>query len=153
MIEPGGAVLDSTESAVRRAVARKKRQVRAVPHPVILAVQARGLCSDFDDFRLALYGRSVAHCDETGQVVRESFDPDGAFATRRREAPTYAAVLAFLGIGVRTITPPMFFLHPRYTGPLPVALNRLARCSFDPRSMLVSVQPAPDIDYVDALWR
>ncbi len=130
-IEPVIAVFDNSEDRIRNAVLRKKSQVRDSKEPVLLAIDASGISSEFEDFDMALFGRTSERVDMNGKTVETGFDADGLFATRRENDPTYAGVIAFLEVGFQKCPNPVLYLHPRFSGSLPSAFQVLERRSLN----------------------
>lgn len=132
-MEPAVAIYDNTEQRIRHAYSKKRDQVRRAGVPVLLAINAAGISSSIEDFDKALIGHSVAvyGLDLTLQQTR--YDADGVLMknTNRQSAPTFAGVLAFLGVGFRPCADPVLYLNPRFKGNLPAALAALERRALD----------------------
>lgn len=129
-IEPALTAWDDSESRIRRAVARKRRQGRAASGPTLLAVHATGLSSSYEEFDLALFGREVTTVGPNERLLGTRFEADGAFGRGSGE-PTWAAALAFLNVGFLGGPAPILYLHPRFEGRLPSALLALKRRRYD----------------------
>jgi len=112
---------DDTEQRIRAAIKRKKRQVKKSNIPVLLAVRADAF-GDLEDYDQALFGSTFEHVDQNGRTIRMGFDPVGAFGKRRRQAPTYAGVLAYTAAGFPRVNDPVLYLHPGFAGVLPESL-------------------------------
>jgi hypothetical protein len=114
---------DDTEERIRHAVCKKRQQVRGETAPVVLAVCAAGLSSQFESFDHALFGRT---CSIIGlpsrREIRVEFRPDGLFMARRDGPPTYAGVLAFREVSLFCPADPVLYMHPRFAGTLPRGL-------------------------------
>jgi hypothetical protein len=86
------------------------------------------MSSDFEAFDHALFGRS---CSIIGwpsrREIRVEFRTDGLFMAKRDGQPTYAGVLAFLGVTPWCPADPVLYLHPRFAGALPQRLLQLER--------------------------
>lgn len=122
--------MDTTHLRISAALTRKRRQVRNSAAPVLLALEASGISSDFDTFDRVLFGAGVAQVDVTRQLINTSFRFDGAFSRNWNSdtAPTYAGVIGFLGTGFHGFgfkgnAAPVLFRHPRFAGLLPTALD------------------------------
>lgn len=150
-VEPAFTVWDNTEARIRRAVSVKKRQVRNSEMPVLLAIQAAGIASNFDGFDCALFGRSYEAYDVHRRFAGVGFTPDGAFNNNRSEAPTYAGVLAFTEVGFRAFPPPRLYRHPRFQGTLPKSLSALEQCWFDIAAGEIRRRPALETEYLERL--
>ena len=129
--EPALTAWDDSESRIRRAVARKRRQGReASGPPALVAVHATGISSSYEEFDLALFGREVTTIGPAGRVLGTRFEADGTFSKGSGE-PTWAAALAFLNVGFLGGPDPILYLHPRFRGELPGALLALERRRYD----------------------
>jgi hypothetical protein len=93
------SLVDNSRERIRLAVKRKRRQVRNSQTPVVLAIQASGICTDFEDFDTALFGTGYDRYDEHRRFVETGFMPNGIFSNKSDKAPTFAGVLAFLTVG------------------------------------------------------
>jgi hypothetical protein len=131
LFEPSVTCFNDSEQRIRSAISNKKRQVQKSNAPVLLAVHASGINSSLEDFDKALYGRSYAQYNERRVLVETGFDPTGIFSKTRKEAPTYAGVLAFLNVGFREHPGPVLYRHPRFDGVLPEAVLELEQRFFD----------------------
>lgn len=151
LTEPPVALIDDTESRLRSIVAAKKRQVKNSPYPVLLAVQASGISSDFEDFDRALYGHTFDSFDENMRLREIGFRPDGVFNNNRPEPPTYAGVIAFLNVGFRKVTPPRLYHHPRFGEDLPEALSNFEQCLYEAENERICIKPADSGRYLENL--
>lgn len=129
-IEPALTTWDDTEQRVRRGVARKRRQGREADVPALVAVHTTGIASSYDEVDMALFGRDVATVGPDGRLLGTKFEADGVFAGGRGD-PTWAAALAFLNVGFLGGHDPILYLHPRFEGRLPEALEALERRTYD----------------------
>jgi hypothetical protein len=141
-IEPPISVIGNTEPRIRRAIDRKRSQVRGADVPVVLAINASGITSSPEDFDHALFGRSTLVLDEHRQVAGTKFLADGEFAKARAGAPTYAAVLAFDNVELWGIPDPILYRHPRFFGRLPQTLRDLEQRSLDAKGTGIEVSPS-----------
>lgn len=132
LLEPVFTAFDQTEARITKALAAKKRQVRGTGVPVLLAVNAAGIGSGFDDFDRAIYG----HTSNYG------FIEDGAFTTHRSEPPTYAGLIAFVEVGFRLRVSPRLYLHPRSTAKLPGGFAILEHSVYEPDRQIITIRPA-----------
>ncbi len=151
LCEPGMGLVDDSEARIRQAVRRKRRQVRGAAAPVILAIQASGVCSRFEHFDSALYGCRCDYHDRRNTHVACGFEPKGLFANRRDSSPTYAGVLAFLYVGFKRGVQPVLYHHPRFRGALPRGFATLEhrRLEWSPRGIVV--EPAVVDDLMERL--
>lgn len=133
VFEPPITSWNNTEERIRLAIKRKKHQARATEEGAsVVAIHAGGISSKFEDFDLALFGRSVMVLNHSRIVTGHRLKPDGVFAARRREPPVLSGVLAFIRVGFRTFPDPIFYPHPRSTEVLPTALDGLQQRVFMP---------------------
>jgi hypothetical protein len=129
-IEPALTTWDDTEQRVRRAIVRKRRQGREAGVPALVAVHATGIASSYEEVDMALFGREVATMGPDGRLLGTRFEADGVFAGGSGE-PTWAAALAFLNVGFLGGPDPILYLHPRFEGRLPEALEVLEKRTYD----------------------
>lgn len=129
-IEPALTTWDDTERRVRRAIARKRRQGRQAGVPALVAVHATGIASSYEEVDMALFGREVATAGSDGHLLGTRFEADGVFAGGSGK-PTWAAALVFLNVGFLGGPDPVMYLHPRFEGRLPEALQALERRTYD----------------------
>ncbi len=125
------AGLDDSETRIRHALRKKRRQVRGSTAPVLLAVKASGISSDFEDFDIALFGRTYESYNVAGELVASGFTPSGEFNNNSGKAPTYAGLLAFLEMGWLGGPSPVLYRHPRAKVQLPKSLLALEERSYD----------------------
>ncbi len=98
---------------IRRAIKRKRKQVRSSGHPSLLAHHAR-FGATFRDFDRALFG------DGGGGL-------DGAFIGKGEGEPVCAGVMAFPDVGFTCPHEPVLYMHPRFRGRLPTELGAFER--------------------------
>lgn len=112
---------DNTQQRISAAVTRKKKQLKHVGTPVVLAVRTDAF-GDMEDYDQALYGLTFESVDHQGRTIRTGFHPTGVFGKQRSSPPVCAAVLAYTAVGFPGVTDPVLYLHPAFTGQLPEAL-------------------------------
>jgi len=139
--EPSLTVFDNSVDRIAHAIKSKRRQVRNSTGPVILAIQASGISSSFEDFDRALFGHTYDRYDEHLTLIETGFKPDGAFTKKSDKPPTYAGVLAFLTVGFRGMVGPVFYRHPRFSGVLPEPLLQLEQRWYSPEFNTIQTQP------------
>lgn len=122
---------DNSEARIRHAIRQKRPQVRGSNVPVLLAIQASGISSSFEDFDIALFGRTYESYNERGELVETGFMPSGEFNNKSDKAPTYAGVLAFLDIGWLGGPGPVLYRHPRFSSELPESILILEQRNYD----------------------
>jgi hypothetical protein len=144
-------VCDNSEERIRYVVKRKRSQVRSSNKPVLLAIEASGISSDFEDFDKALFGHSYESYNIRMQLEARGFRPDGAFITQGKKPPTYAGVLAFLNVGFPSGPAPLLYNHPRFIGNLPKSVLGLEQRRYDEGSNEIQMVPAEINDFMQRL--
>ncbi len=104
-----------------------------------MAVHATGIASSYEEVDTALFGREAATVGPDGRLHGTRFEADGAFAGGSGE-PTWAGALVFLNVGFMGGPDPVLYLHPRFGGRLPGALQRLERRGYDARAGAIFVK-------------
>jgi hypothetical protein len=145
------SLVDNSRERIRLAVKRKRRQVRNSRTPVLLAIQASGICSDFEDFDLALFGAGYDRYDEHRRLVETGFMPNGIFSNKSDKAPTFAGVLAFLTVGFNACVGPVLYRHPRFSETLPDALLQLEQRSYNESINRIQIEPSKIPDLIERL--
>ena len=91
---------------------------------------------------MALFGREVATVGPDGHLLGTRFEADGVFDGGSGE-PTWAAALMFLNVGFLGGPDPVLYLHPRFEGRLPEALQALERRIYDAQvGAIVTIEPS-----------
>jgi hypothetical protein len=144
-------VFDNSENRIRHAVQSKRSQVRSSEAPVLLAIQASGISSEFEDFDIALFGRGYDRYDEQRRLVGKGFAATGIFNEQKDKAPTFAGVLAFLTVGFNTCTAPLLYHHPRFSGVLPRALLQLEQRMYNEASNEIQIRTSKAQGLVERL--
>lgn len=139
--EASVTVEDNTVARIRMAAKRKRRQVRGTNTPVLLAVHASGMVSDFEDFDRALYGHTY-ELHSPDRLKEAGFRPDGLFNEPADGDPTFAGVLGFLDVGFHRCTQPVLYRHPRQISPLPAAFDLLEQRAYNPDTNSIEKEPA-----------
>jgi hypothetical protein len=145
------SLVDNSRERIRLAVKRKLRQVRNSPAPVLLAIQASGICSDFEDFDCALFGTGYDRYDENRTLVETGFMPNGMFNNKSDKAPTLAGVLAFLQVGFNTCVGPILYRHPRFSESLPDSILQLEQRSYSRSLKKIQLIPSRVPDLIERL--
>ena len=143
---PAVSGADDSTSRIVYALHRKRSQVRSSDAPVLLAIDAGSLSCDLEDFDQALIGHSFMRLNIHHCPVEVGFHLDGMLWRRSDETtpPTYAGVLAFFNVGFYEPPPPVLYPHPRFTGVLPEAVQRLSCRTFCAETQRIEQQPAQD---------
>ena len=155
MSEPVVAAWNISEEKIRKAIKKKRPQGRNVEIPSILAVYAHGISTTFEDFDHTLYGREVGISGtETASgalaVSGSEFHADGVF-NKGEGDPTWAAVLALVGVYLGGGVDPVLYLHPRFQGDLPETLTSIERRNYDPVAGSVDMVPSRRPGYMKEL--
>src|SRR4051812_29739244 len=119
-----GGFSDSIQR-ILHALEKKKNQVGGAEMPVILAINASGMSSSFEDFDIALLGSDTAFTDAEGRILYDRFVCSGELSRSCSKSPTFAGILGFVEIGFRSQRDPVLWIHPRFQGRLPANLLRL----------------------------
>jgi hypothetical protein len=132
---PGGSAIvagpvlsgwDNSEERIRSTVRNKRRQVRAEPYPVLLAIDGATGGGRTDSCDRALFCRGCTVVSFPGRRTHSELQWDGVFMRPGRgRPPTYAGVLAFPDLRSAHRCDPVGYLHPRFGGVLPPELDGL----------------------------
>ena len=136
------SLVDNSRNRILYAIKSKRKQVRNSKFPVLLAIQASSLSSDFEDFDMALFGSGFSRYDKNHRLVETGFLPNGVFNNKSDKSPTYAGVLAFLNVGFQVCTGPVLYLHPRFSGTLPDALLQLEQRRYNRITNNIEIIPS-----------
>jgi hypothetical protein len=151
-IEPAIAFFDNTEKRIRYAFDEKREQVRNSPYPVILAINAGGIASEFNDFDKAIYGHSCEEWDDEITNIRNSyFKENGLFTKNKNSNPTYNGVLAFVRCGLLCKEPPVIYHHPYSKHKLPSSLLKIEQRYYDKENKQICTKKAKDLSFIDNL--
>lgn len=142
---------DNSKERIRSAVRKKRSQVRSSNNPVLLAIEASGISSEFEDFDQALYGHTYESYNIRRQLEEIGFKSDGVFNTRSNKPPTYAGILAFVNVGLWGGPAPILYNHPRFIGNLPESVLELEQHRYDKVSNAIQVVPAKRKDLMQRL--
>jgi hypothetical protein len=142
---------DNSKERIRFAVRRKRSQVRSSNYPVLLAINASGISSDFEDFDQSLFGHAYESYDITRQLKEIGFKPDGLFNMPSNKPPTYAGVLAFVNVGLWGGPAPILYNHPRFIGNLPESILGLEQRRYDKARNEIQAVPARIQDLMQRL--
>jgi len=111
-------------AALLGALQRKYRQLRNLDGTCLVALNMFSTTASRDDLDRALFGTSVTQFDRHMNEVRQYRKSDGLFAGGEGE-PTILGVLAFPKVGFLRCDDPVLWVHPRFEGMFPQALNDL----------------------------
>ena len=140
----GGPVYVGSSDAkqrIRHALDKKRSQVKAESHSVLLAILGSG-SAGFDDFDEVLFGHFVNEFDSEQQARVTRFSASGAFA-KGSGLPTYSGVLAFTDLTPLGCQGPVLYVHPRFAAPFPDEFEILERrnISIDGIEILQTTKP------------
>ena len=113
---------------IRKAVRRKRRQVRGSSYPAFLAINGNFRCQ-VEEIDQSLFGRTFDRVEG-----KTRFKPNGEFCRIRGAWPTFAGVLFYNEVGFTCPAEPILFVHPRQ------------RCI--PRELLVLQQRLIEGDFI-----
>jgi hypothetical protein len=111
-------------TVLRGAVQRKYRQLSNLDGTSLVALNMFSTTASRDDLDRALFGTSETQFYRYMNEVRRYRKNDGLFAGGAGE-PTISGVLAFPEVGFLRCDDPVLWVHPRFEGALPRALNDL----------------------------
>ena len=109
---------------LRAAVRGEYKQLRNLDGTCLVALNMFSTTVSRDDLDRALFGTSVTQSDRSWNEVRRYRKRDGLFAGGSGE-PTISGVLAFPKVGFLECADPVLWVHPRFEGRFPRALNDL----------------------------
>lgn len=109
------------EDRIKRAIQKKRKQVRNEPLPVLLAIHGSGYGVEFNDFDRALFGYKTIVKNTRNNLQEAVIKPDGIFLESGKEdkSPTFAGILAFKRVDLFRHPDPVIYQHPRFFGELP----------------------------------
>ena len=123
---PAFAFHDDTVERVKHALQKKRSKSKKDTTPLIIAIRGAAFAkNDYEEFDIALFGRTTATVDNFGNVLKKGFDANGEMAKSTSEIPTIAGVLVFSQVGWSSCTPPVLYIHPKYKGPFPKSFMQL----------------------------
>ena len=124
---------DGAES-VRKAIKRKRSQVRDASEPVILAINGHEAISEMEDFDTVLFGGEHGYSEDASAPGGRRYEGvGGEFKLEGADDPSISAVLAYVEAGFYCSREPVFYPHPRQKEPLPPEFE-----VFERRSLLAS---------------
>ena len=151
LVEPVLTAWGDSEKRIKYVIHRKRKQVRSSDLPVLLAVQNTSISGSFEDYDIALFGRTFDRYDQLMRLVEVGFSPTGILNEKRDKAPTYSGVLAFLQMGFLGGTPPVLYQHPRFSGTLPKAVLELELRRYDEQAACIRVKESENADMMQGL--
>lgn len=149
IVEPPLTAWGDSEKRIKNALHRKRKQVRNSDLPVLLAIQNSSIIARFEDYDIALFGRTL---DRRRTVGGTGFSPTGALNEKRDKTPTYAGVLAFLEMSFPGGGPaPVLYQHSRFSGTLPKAVLELELRRYDEQAACIRVKESENADLMQGL--
>jgi hypothetical protein len=118
------AYFPNDHAVLRGAVKRKYRQLSNLDGTSLVALNMFSTTANRDDLDRALFGTSETQMGQFMNEVRRYRKDDGLFAGGIGE-PTISGVLAFPEVGFLGCQDPVLWVHPRFEGEFPRALNDL----------------------------
>jgi hypothetical protein len=112
------------KDVLRGAVKREYEQLRNLDGTTLVALNMSSTTSSREDLDEALFGVTVSQRDQHGDELGQYFRADGLFAGGYGK-PTISGVLAFPEVGLLGCADPVLWVHPRFEGEFPQALNDL----------------------------
>jgi hypothetical protein len=112
------------QAVLRGAVKRKYRQLSNLDGTSLVALNMTSTTASRDDLDRALFGTSETQFDRYMNEARRYRKNDGLFAGGAGE-PTISSVLTFPQVGFLRCADPVLWVHPRFEGMFPRALNDL----------------------------
>lgn len=122
---PSYALYDDSVERIRKAVRRKRLQVRSEPGVRLVAIGAPPFVSSHEDFDRALFGHTVVRLDQNDREVSRRFEPDGVLSRARRGAPSLDGVIALPSPSPFYEREPVLYIHPRSSAAFPSELLHL----------------------------
>lgn len=119
---PPYAYMENSVSRIKHALDEKRKQLRSITQPVILAIQGSATGTDLEDFDQVLFGHSYEMMGANREVVKNGFKPDGIFISDNTK-PTFQGVLAFHEVGFQQLRKPTLYLHEQATAELQEIFN------------------------------
>lgn len=120
----GVAYYPDDRTPLLNAVRRKYEQLSRLDRPTLVALNMTSTTSNREDLDQVLFGASVTRMGPHGGEIGRYFRADGLFAGGQGE-PTISGVLAFPDVGMLRCADPALWVHPRFGGALPRALEEL----------------------------
>ena len=133
-----------------KAVRRKYKQLARLDGPALVALNMTSATSGRDDLDRALFGVTVSRWDQHSDEVERYFKANGLFAGGHGD-PTVSGVLAFPNVGILRCADPALWVHPRFRGTLPRALEELEIRRAPTTGPEVSVRNARRVGVLDNL--
>ena len=106
------------------AVKRKYKQLAKLDGPALVALNMTSATSGRGDLDQALFGVRMSRWDQRSDEMERYFKANGLFAGGHGE-PTISGVLAFPDVGILRCADPVLWVHPRFGGSFPRALEEL----------------------------
>lgn len=144
---PIGYAENSTHK-IEKALNEKRRQLRKVNRPVILAIQGSSTGTDLEDFDNVLYGYSYEKFGHDRKMIERGFRSVGKFQSDNQN-PTYQGVLAFYEVGFTQLIIPTLYLHKNADSRLINIFDSFNIRLFDEKENKIVETPAKRKDYLN----
>lgn len=109
-IRPLITYMENSKQRIQHAVKEKRKQVKKIDNPVILAIEGSNTGTDLEDFDQVLFGKTYERWDRNRKVVEKGLKPNGLLISEN-EDPTYQGILAFNEVGFKHLKAPTLYLH------------------------------------------
>jgi len=145
------ALFDQSEKKIKNAGKYKEKQVSGSKFPVILAINASGFVSNWEDFDSALFGYSFDILDQKLRKIGNDFNMNGYLLSQYKESPIYAGVLAFVYVDIPYGNDPVLYRNPFFKEKLPSAIETLEQRCFDLKSKKIYTVPSKNANIMEKL--
>jgi len=109
-IRPAVSYAENSKYRIEHSINDKRKQLRDLEKPVILAIQGSNTGTDLNDFDQILFGHSFTRLNQNREKVEKGFHADGEFISDKND-PTYEGILAFHEVGFTQLKLPTLYLH------------------------------------------
>lgn len=107
---PPVSYFDDSISRIEHALNEKRKQLKGIDIPVILAIQGSFTGTDLEDFDQVLFGSTTALTNRERQIIGNKFEANGKFINSDKQS-TFQGVLAFDEVGFRKIEIPTLYIN------------------------------------------
>lgn len=111
--------MSDSKERILHALKKKGQQARAQDTPVLLAVHAAGISSEFEDFDSVLFGDYVTRLDQNLCPIETFFDPTGVWA-KGKSSSKYAGVWTFVDLSPFGCKGPVLYVRPGMESEIPL---------------------------------
>jgi len=107
---PAISYFENSMSRIDHTLNEKKKQLKNIDIPVILAIQGSNTGTDIEDFDQILFGNSYDQFNRDRNIVDKGFEANGRFINSDKHS-TFQAILAFNEVGFRQLNIPTLYLN------------------------------------------